>query len=534
MYNEFQTLPTEYDECLTKGICAVNPTLTSLQEILLLYLRELSFYLLKLRKSGVTNEHAKELITDVIFNIIANTEYDQQQFQNIVSKLYDYMSQSKILYRKICSEKNVDIESVKSYFKYPKKFELADAIKKGEKYYLKKSQSMSQRQKDLQDILLFMAKSISIKMIELQRLDKHHEEAYYTILSVLNAMNPVAFKEEDVHKEINNVIETYYEIAKEVFNTQNELYGQMEPVEVSLSTHIGKAILVSGTDLSKLEQILKATKNTKINVFTHGVEMLMAHAFPKLRAYPNLKGHYGIGAETSLVDFASFPGAIVMTKLSLQRFEYLYRGRLFTVDPIAPLGIIKIKDDDYQPLIKSALDAKGFTHVQEKPPLKVGFDEKLLNEKVDEVIDKIQKKEIKHLYIVGLLNYRNEFKHYFENLFKHMPDDGFAFSLSFDIKQENIYHLDSFFDYSLVYKILKRIENTIPLKEINLNIFLTRCDKHTISNLLYLKHLGAKNVYTCKCPPTLITPSILQTLKDTFAIKEITDAKKDMEDTLAS
>lgn len=532
MYNEFQTLPTAYDECLTKGICAVNPTLTSLQEILLLYLRELSFYLLKLRKSGITNEKARELIMEVLFNIIANTEYDQQQFQNIVSKLYDYMSQSKILYRKICSEKNIDVESLKSYFKYPKKFELTDAIKKGEKYYLKKSQSMTQRQKDLQDIMLFLAKSISIKVIELQRLDKHHEEAYYTVLSVLNAMNPTAIKEEDVKKEINNVIETYYDVAKEVLKTQNERYGKMECVEVSLSTHEGKAILVSGADLSRLQSILEATKNTKIDIYTHGVEMLMAHAFPKLRAYPNLKGHYGVGAETSLVDFASFPGAIVMTKFNLQKLEYLYRGRLFTMDPIAPVGIIKIKDNDYEPLIKSALDAKGFTHSEEKPPIKVGFDEDLLNQKVDEVIDKLQNNKIKHLYVVGLLNYRNEFKHYFEKFFECMLDGSFAFSLSFDFKKENIYHLESFFDYSLLYKILKRISEKIPLDKINLNVFLTRCDKHTIANLLYLKHLGVKKVYTCKCPPTLITPNILQTLKEVFEIKEITDAKKDLEDTL--
>lgn len=530
MYNEFQTLPTEYDECLSKGICSVNPTLTSLQEILLLYLRELSFYLLKLKGCGVTNEKAKELIMDVFYNIIANTEYDQQHFQSIISKLYDYMSQSKILYRKICSEKNIDVESLKSYFKYSKKFDLTDAIKKGEKYYLKKSHSLTQKQKDLHDIMLFLAKSISIKMIELQRLNKHHEQAYYAVLSLLNAMNPTDIDEDKVKEEINRFIEIYYNIAREVYRTQIEIYGKIEPTEVSLSTYEGKAILVSGTDFSRLEQILKATKNTKISVYTHGIEMLMAHSFPKLKAYPNLKGHYGMGFESSLVDFASFPGAIVMTKFSLQKVEYLYKGRLFTVDPIAPSGIIKIKDEDYEPLIKSAMEARGFSHSEEKTPLKVGFAENVLNQKVDEIIDKIKNNQIKHFYIIGLLNYRNEYKHYFEKLFEHLPDDSYAFSLSFDVKKPNVYHLDSFFDYSLIYKTLLRIKAAIPLEQINLSVFLTRCDKHTISNLLYLKHIGVKNVYTCKCPPTLITPSIVQTMKDLFDIKEITEAQKDLEE----
>lgn len=532
MYNEFQTLTTEYDECLSKGICSVNPTLTALQEIILLYLRELSFYLIKLRGCGVTNEKAKELIMDALFNIIANTEYDQQHFQSVISKLYDYISQSKILYRKVCGEKNIDVESLKSYFKYSKKFDLTDAIRKGEKYYLKKTQSLTQRQKDLHDILLFLAKSISIKIIELEKLNKQHEEAYYTVLSILNTTNPIEFNEEKVKKEINDVIQIYYDVAKEVFKVQNELYGEMEPTEVSLTTHQGKAILVSGTDFSRLEQILNATRNTKIDIYTHGMEMLMAHAFPKFRSYPNLKGHYGMGLETALIDFASFPGAILMTKFNLQKVEYLYRGRLFTVDPIAPVGIIKIRENDYEPLIKSALDAKGFSHTEEKLPIKVGFSEKLLDEKINEVAEKIQTNKIKNLYIIGLLNYRNDYKSYFEKFFELMPDDSFAFSLSFNVKKPNVFHIDSFFDYTLIYKTLRKINEKIPLNQINMNIFITRCDKHTISNLLYLKHMGVKNVYTCKCPPTLITPSLMQTLKDSFGIKELTDAKKDLEETL--
>lgn len=524
----------ECDECFHKGVCSVNPNLSSIFEVILLYLKELSFYLLKLRDFGIANEKVKETIIYALFNIITNAEYNQEQFHNLISTLYDYIYQSKFLYEKACLERNIEIESHKSYFKYSKNFDLTDAIRKGEKYFLKKSTSLTQRQKDLYDIAIFLVKSLSLKIIDLQRLGKEDENAYYTILSLLNIVNPgEEFSEEKTKQQIEKTIEIYHKLVENVFLTQAELYGEMTPVDVSFSTTPGKAILISGSDLKKLELVLKAVEKTEINVYTHGLEMLMAHSFPKLRSHPNLKGHFGFGLESSLIDFASFPGAILMTKATLQRVEYLYRGRLFTLDPIAPSGVVAIKDLDFAPLVKSALDAKGFTHTSHKPPMKVGFSEKEINQRINDIMSKVINKEIRHLYIIGLLNSPNlSYKEYFEKFFDLMPKDCYALAMCCPITRTNVFHLDSFYDYSMLHKILKEIARLKPINEIDMSIFLTKCDKHTISNLLYLKHLGIKNVYMCKCPPTLISPTLVKTLQEMFEIKELTDPKKNLDETL--
>ena len=53
-----------------------------------------------------------------------------------------------------------------------------------------------------------------------------------------------------------------------------------------------KAILVSGHDLLDLEALLRQTEGTGINIYTHG-EMLPAHGYPRLKAFPHLAGHFG-------------------------------------------------------------------------------------------------------------------------------------------------------------------------------------------------------------------------------------------------
>lgn len=532
MYNEFRIIFEESDECLTKGICATNPSLSSLHEIILLYLIGLSFYYTKIEESKIVNsEEIKNALLYSLFTIITNADYNQELFQNITEKLYDYIIQLRLLYEKSCLEQNIEIQTLKTYFKYSKGFNLTDAIRKGEKYFIKKTQSLSPRQKDLYDVAIFICKSIGIKLIEFKKLGKNHEQSYCTILSLLNNLSPGNFAEENIIKEINNAIDVYYDLARINFFTQIELYGDLNLTEVSFSTEEGKAILVSGFDFKQLEMVLNAVEGTDINVYTHGLEMLMAHAFPKLHSHPNLKGHFGTSLESSLIDFASFPGPILMTKCTLQRIDYLFRGRLFTLDPVAPMGITRLKDNNLEPLIKSAQESKGFLNAQTKPFLKVGFNDKDLFKLVENLIEKIKKQEIKHIYFVGLSNAPNfAYKEYFTKFFEHLPKDSFVFSLGYPLNKENIFHLESYYDYTLMYKCIRRLRENFSLNDLNLHMFLTKCDKHTISNLLYLKHIGIKDVYMCKCHPTLISPSLVTTLQEVFGVKEFSDPKKDIEE----
>lgn len=532
-YNYYQSTQYEYDECLSKGICSLNPTLTSLQEVILLYLKELSFYLLKLKELGVSNKKIQDNIIDALSDIIADVNYNQEHFHDVTSRLFDDLSQAKALYMNLCQKHNIEFCPLKTYFKHRKNFSLSDAIKKGEKYFLKKSSLYSPVQKNLFDIMLFLVKSVCINIIDLKSFDIDSDEAYHAILSVLNSMNFYDISEKEAISQIENFIEIYYDIIRTLHRVKVSTYGEVTPTEVSFSTRPGKAILVSGSDLKDLEMVLKASQNKGVDVYTHGIEMLMGHTLPKLKAYPNLVGHYGRGVESSLLDFATFPGAILMTRHSIQRVEYLYRGRLFTTDAIAPRGVMRLKENNFEPLINSALDAKGFSKGQHKPSIMVGYKEKEIMENVNKVVDKIAKKEIRHLYFIGLLNYITEQKQYFEKFLSLVPEDCFVFSLSYDKKGENIMHFDSFYDFTMFYKILDEMSKRIPLNQINMSVFLTKCDKHTISNVLNLRSLGVRDIYMCKCPPTLVNPALIEALKNIFGIKDFSTPEEDLKRTLA-
>ncbi len=69
-------------------------------------------------------------------------------------------------------------------------------------------------------------------------------------------------------------------------------YGHPEITQVAIGVRKNPAILISGHDLTDLEQLLEQTKDAGVDVYTHG-EMLPAHYYPAFRKYKNFAGNYG-------------------------------------------------------------------------------------------------------------------------------------------------------------------------------------------------------------------------------------------------
>lgn len=522
----------EFDECSIKAVCSASPTLSAIQEVILLHLKELSFYLLELKKMGACNEVMKHCILDTLSLIVINSNLNQKQYKELILSLENNLSQAKKLYKEECEKNEKNPHFIKSHFKHNKDFSLSGGIKKGEKYIKERVTTLSIEQKNLFDIMLMILKSTYIRAFELVKLGEDPKAACMAVLSMLNAMNFTDTPEEKIIAQIDNNSSVFYDTLRGLIAKKEECYGKMSQNEVSFSTSApAKAIMVVGCNIKELEMVLKATDGRGVDVYTHGLDMLMAHTFPKLRGYKHLKGHFGQWCDNALLDFVMFPGAILMTRHAVQKTEYLYRGRLFTTDLIAPIGVIRIDNEDFEPLIQAALTAKGFRKGQQRPSRQVGFSEEALSKKVNEVMDKMEKGEIKHIYVVGLLNYEDEHKDYFDKFFKLVPKDCFIFSFAHSKNGKNIMHLDSIFDYTLLCMLLELLSKRKPLREISMSVFLTSCNRHTVATIFSLKKLGVKNIYMSKCQPNLANPSLIETMKNKFGVKEFFDPKEDIENT---
>lgn len=510
----------KYNEIGATGLFTIDPALTFLQELILGHLRELAFYLIKLNDLGINNPQISGDIIEIILGIIADTSYTQREFHQITDKLVYYLRQSKVIYVQQCEANKVDAKTIMPKTKRHKKHDLMEAIKRGERQFIRKINSCTSEQKALFDIIFFLIKSICLAIMQAKRYNKDYNDSYITLLYLLNANNLSNITNEDMQVSIQRYIKDYKILIDTIYSAQNEFYGPRVHTNVPFSPRQGKAILVSGIDLTELEAVLKATKNTGIDVYTHGIDMLMAHTFEKFKEYPNLVGHFGKDLDNCVIDFAAFPGAVLMSRQIFQKIEYLHRGRLFTTDNIVQYGITKIKDNNLEPLIKAAHEAKGFTKEYPNFNFKVGFYDETIAKKVNLILDKMEKDEIKHLYIVGLLNHAIEHQEYFNNFFDSMSKDCYAFSLAYEKQGDNILHFNFVFDNLFIYNLLDEINKRVNLDKTRITIYIPKCDQYTVTDIIRINDIGIKDIYLCKCPSSLANPIFIEALRNTFGIKE--------------
>jgi hydroxylamine reductase len=137
-------------------------------------------------------------------------------------------------------------------------------------------------------------------------------------------------------------------------------YGQPEISEVNIGVGSKPGILISGHDLKDMEELLKQTEGTGVDVYTHG-EMLPANYYPAFKKYDHFVGNYGSSWWQQNKEFESFNGPIILTTNCLIpiKKDNTYLDRLYTTGVVNYPGAGHIED-------RPAGGAKDFSKVIEQ------------------------------------------------------------------------------------------------------------------------------------------------------------------------
>lgn len=503
-----------------------DPSILSLKELLLYELKQIAYYVDRLEGLDIDKSNIRGKLIDYISLIIVNLDFKRNSFNSIIESLKKIKEELEEEYQNVCENRGVIFQPLKPGKGVDSsKADLITAINQGERQSLLKNTSLSKEKKNLYEIMMNLITNACFYLVEIKTFDQRFEKGEKAVVRLLNATNFMAVPDKKLLDKIeefgneNQDIISYYE------NMLFEKYGPITQVDVSLDMVEGKAILVSGHSFKDLELVLEATKERGINVYTHG-ELILAHAFDKLKKYPHLVGHYQKSMHNFVLDYSSFPGAILMTRNSQPHID-LIRGRLFTLDKNPAYGMTGLSDENMEPLIKSALEARGFTRDEKIETLKVGFDQDAVNNKLAEITNKLKTKEINHLILIDLLNYLEPMDKYMEKLFSILPKDDYIISFSYKETRNNLWHINSFSALFLFNKIIKHLKSEFNFADINLTVFLTRCDIHSVYHVLNLKHLGIKHIFLGECCPTTVNPTLVCGLQDLFNIHKISNTPED-------
>ncbi len=510
MFNYSQVNNFEYG-CASRGTCSVSPNVGAIKSLMIALLAQTAFCMLKLDETD--ENYAVELL-EIIANLDTTDDFSESQILSIFSKQYSNYNKIKDKYLK--SSDYVRLPANKIVLN--EDFTISDLIKSGQKLITKLRKNISPEIKYLREIFLNILKSTCINYLELSEY-KSYPEYSKTIIECFSR----AINRKQSFVSLKNIViklaELNSKMMAETFKNMDERFGKMTSTKVSSSSEKNKAILVGGDNLVELLKVLESCKSENIDIYTNG-NMLIAHAFEKFKTYTNLKAHFGNSQESMMLDFATFPGAILLTKRGVQKMEYFYRGRLFSSDELVPKGI-KSADKDYKNLIESANFARGFVKGQKRAELEVGYDISTFERKLETIKKDFDEKNYKKLIIVGFGSQTTEEIDFFQSYLKDLSNENFIISFSHKIPSKNLLHINISNNYAILSKFLGIIFEKFRINSERLEFILMKCDSSALSQIVSLKSAGAKNVYFSQCPPTVINPSVLELFKDTFDIKLI-------------
>ena len=328
-------------------------------------------------------------------------------------------------------------------------------------------------------------------------------------------------------------------------------FGHPVPTRVTREIAKGPFIVITGHDLLDLKQLLEQTEGKGINIYTHG-EMLPAHAYPGLKKYPHLKGHFGTAWNNQQKEFDGVPGAFLFTTNCLMLPRASYADRSFTTSVVGFPGLRHIPDNDGQkdftPVINKALELGGwpedrtFTGMNAGTEMVTGFGRNTVMGVADKVIEAVKAGAIKHFFLVGGCDGAKPGRSYYTDFVKKTPQDTVILTLACgkyrfnDLNIGEIGGLPRIMDvgqcndaYSAI-KIALALADAfkVGVNDLPLTLVLSWYEQKAVCILLTLLALDIRNIYLGPSLPAFISPNVLKVLVEKFNIHPISSPDEDL------
>ena len=285
--------------------------------------------------------------------------------------------------------------------------------------------------RSLKSLLLFGIRGIALYAHESWALGSKNKEAAGFFHKALIALGANHFKE-DYYTLLDEMGGISLRAMEQANKARLNAYGSPSPVSVPRVIDPGPFIIVSGHNFEILAQILEQTKETGVNVYSHG-EMLPAHAYPEFRKYPQFKGHYGTGWQNQQQEFDHIPAAIVFTSGCMDLPLPSYADRLFTAGTAYISGVPHL-EQDFTPAIIAAIEQGGapeqiaFPGVNGGTSVTTGFGRKTIRTVSYKLAAALAEGNLHHIYVVGGCDGNEANRGAYTDLIRRIPDDAVVFT----------------------------------------------------------------------------------------------------------
>ena len=533
--------------CTIKGVCGKTEETANLQDLLIFALKGLSVYGEKANELGVSTGDNGLFLAKAIFSTITNANFDNDRLTALIQEAIKRKESLKDTFLAAYKEKNgqdfsEQLHDSATWYSD----DVAEFQEKAKTVGVLATENEDVR--SLRELLILGLKGVAAYADHAAVLGFEKEEIYQFLMEALASTT----KDLEVDEMVGLVLKAG-EVAVTTMATLDEAnttaYGNPEITEVNIGVGSRPGILISGHDLKDMEELLKQTEGSGVDVYTHG-EMLPGNYYPVFKKYDHLVGNYGGSWWHQNKEFESFNGPILMTtncivplkkdNTYLDRFYTTgmagYPDAKFIVD--RPMGGSK----DFSEIIEQAKKCSPPEEI-ETGKIVGGFAHNQVLALADKVIDAVKSGAIKRFVVMAGCDGRQKSRSYFTELAEELPKDAVILTAGCAKYRYNKLDLGDIGgiprildagqcndSYSLAVIALK-LKEVFELDDINdlpISFDIGWYEQKAVAVLLALLSLGVKGIRLGPTLPAFLSPNVTKVLVEKFDIKPTGEVKEDV------
>ncbi|MBN2032844.1 MAG: hydroxylamine reductase [Deltaproteobacteria bacterium] len=527
--------------CTVKGMCGKPEETADLQDLLIYVCKGISIYGEKLKETGTVDKDAARFICKALFSTITNVAWDDDV---IIARIKEALKVRNAVKDKVGSAISGALADCAVWSPEDKEEILAKAMSNEVRITAAQNEDV----RSLRELLIIGCKGIAAYADHAAILGHEKDDIYGFLMEAL-ASTTKDLSVDDMIAMVMKAGETAVNTMALLDVANTSAYGNPEITEVNIGVRNNPGILISGHDLKDMEELLKQTEGTGVDVYTHG-EMLPANCYPAFKKYKHFVGNYGGSWWHQNKEFESFNGPIILTTNCLIpiKKENTYLDRLFTTGVVNYPGAKHIAErpeggaKDFSPAVELAKKCKPPVEI-ESGKIVGGFAHNQVLALADKVIDAVKSGAIKRFIVMAGCDGRQKARSYFTEVAENLPKDTVILTAGCAKYRYNKLNLGDIGgiprildagqcndSYSLAVIALK-LKEAFGLKDINelpVSYDIAWYEQKAVAVLLALLFLGVKGMRLGPTLPAFLSPNVAKVLVEKFNIKPIGTVQEDI------
>ena len=527
--------------CVVRGVCGKTEDVAKMQDLLVYVAKGISILGTIARENHYSNAKVDRFVQEALFTTITNANFDKAK---IIARIHEGIA----IRDKFVSE-------MKSHgIAVPEKLDPAASWKPASEEDLEEMASRvgvlateNEDIRSLRGLITYGVKGMAAYAEHASNLGFNSDTVDGFIQRALAATLNDSLTADELLALVLETGKHGVEVMALLDKANTTTYGNPEMTEVNLGVRNNPAILISGHDLKDMEELLRQTEGTGVDVYTHS-EMLPANYYPAFKKYSHFVGNYGNSWWRQITEFETFNGPVLFTTNCIVPPRETYKNRIYTTGAAGFDGCTHIadrepgKEKDFSVIIEHAKKCPSPTGI-ETGTITGGFAHNQISLLADKVVEAVKSGAIRKFIVMGGCDGRMKSRDYYTEFAQKLPKDtviltaGCAKYRYNKLKLGDINGIPRVLDagqcndsYSLAVTalMLKDVFKKNDINELPIAYNIAWYEQKAVIVLLALLYLGVKNIHLGPTLPGFLSPNVVTVLVEKFGITGVTTPDEDM------